>query len=360
VTDQRVIVFPLRSNANSLVAGSGVAALRRRVMAASLVYDTVFLEQGRLEMTVGPRGSSALSVPDEPDATWQTPAQRSVKNGPRFSLSISPHDPTLAPGQAPAQMTQVLESAVTYHWDATFAPFAREVPPGQDWLNWLVSDIQGKGKQLAAQWSRRDMDNPALRRQWPDTLVRSAIVQHVNRDLVIAAANRVAVSQDPLHRRVYVSRYRAESGWRPDGFALPVVVPTLGRLGWKDVAELRAHPGMVTLRRVLWEVEQQAVEEAQGGDLEAAARHAFTRYLASAAAPQRSKVAGIVREHAASLVVAGVIGAVTVNWGGLLGFGTGVALGEAPGLALDVVRYTRARSRPSWVTAFQAIQAVSA
>jgi hypothetical protein len=37
---------------------------------------------------------------------------------------------------------------------------------------------------------------------------------------------------------------------------LRVVVPALGRLGWEDVAELRAHPGMVTLRRVLWEIER--------------------------------------------------------------------------------------------------------
>ena len=155
--------------------------------------------------------------------------------------------------------------------------------------------------------------------------------------MVIAAANRVAVSIDPLHRRVYELRFRATSGWRPDGFVLPCSSsPRSAAWAGEDVAELRAHPGMVTLRRVLWEVEQQALDEAADGDLEAAAHHAFARYLASARRRrERSSVGALVKEHSGSLVVASVLGAVTANWGGLLGFGAGVALGEAPGVALE-------------------------
>ena len=147
MTDQRVLVFPLRSNANSLVAGSGAAALRRRLLAASLVYDVVYLEKGRLEITVGPQGSMVSPGPDDSGVMWQTPAQRSVKHGPRFSLSIGDHDPNAAPaGQVPVPLRQVLESEVTFHWDATFAPFEREVPAECDWLRWIVSDVQGKGE----------------------------------------------------------------------------------------------------------------------------------------------------------------------------------------------------------------------
>jgi hypothetical protein len=181
----------------------------------------------------------------------------------------------------------------------------------------------------------------------------------VNRDLVLAAASGVAVMQDPLHRRVYESRFRLESGWRPDGFVLPVVVPTVTGLHWQDVADLRGHRAMSAFRQVLREVEFQALEEAAGGDLEAAAHHAFERYLASASVSGKNGVGAAMRTHMAGLLVGGLTGAVTMDWVGPVGFASAVALGQAPAMATDVVRLRRAKTRPSWVTAYQALDAAS-
>jgi hypothetical protein len=347
---EKVLVVPLRSNAYSLVAGPGVAALRRRLKAASLVYDHVLLEQGRLNMTVGPSGSGESKRADDPDATFQRPVQRSVKGGAKFWLNMAPSD-------QPGAMRTVMHSETTYQWDATFAPFAQEVPGDCDWMHWAQADLQGDAKRLASEWTRRDMESPGLKRQWPDHTVRSAIIKHVNHDLALSATNGFAVTQDPLHRRVYESRFRLESGWRPDGFVLPVVVPSVADLGWQEVADLRRHPGMAAFREVLREVEQQALAEAAGGDLEAAAHHAFERYTAGAVVAGKNGVRGLVKTHLAGLLIGGITGAVTMDWVGPVGFAGAVALGQAPAAMNDVVQFRRARSKPSWVTAYQALVA---
>jgi hypothetical protein len=44
----QTLVFPLRSNAHSLVRGAPVASVRRKLKTASLLYENVILESGVL------------------------------------------------------------------------------------------------------------------------------------------------------------------------------------------------------------------------------------------------------------------------------------------------------------------------
>ncbi|WP_457112074.1 hypothetical protein [Marmoricola sp. URHA0025 HA25] len=139
-----------------------------------------------------------------------------------------------------------------------------------------------------------------------------------------------------------------------------MIVPTVADLGWQDVADLRRHPGMAAFREVLRDVEQQALDEAAGGDLEAAAHHAFERYIVSGAVIGKKRVGGLVKTHLAGLFIGGITGAVTIDWVGPVGFAGAVALGQAPAAVNDVLRLRRARSKPSWLTAYQVLSSAPA
>lgn len=345
---QKSLLVPLRSNAHSLVAGPGVSAMRHRLKFASLVYDHIYLEQGRLRVTVGPTGSMEARIPDDPDVDFQSSHQRSTKRAPKFVLNIGFDD-------EPESMRTVIHSDATYRWDATLAPFARELPGGTDWVHWGSTSLAGEGKRLAAEWTRKDMESPALVRKWPDHIVRSALVKHVNHDLVVGAFSGLAISQDPLHRAVYESRYRLDSSWKPDGFVLPIVLPSVSGLSWQDIASLREHRGMIAFRRTLDEVEAEALREASDGDLESAAHHAFERFVASEAVAGKNSLSTLAKTHTAGLLFGGLTGALTLDWVGSIGFAGAVVVGQVPGFAEDVVRLRRMRRKPSWVSAYQAV-----
>lgn len=44
--DESVLVVPLRSNAHTLLTGGPVAAMRRRLKHASLLFDALYLDSG--------------------------------------------------------------------------------------------------------------------------------------------------------------------------------------------------------------------------------------------------------------------------------------------------------------------------
>jgi hypothetical protein len=60
--------------------------------------------------------------------------------------------------------------------------------------------------------------------------------------------------------------------------------PAVANLEWEQVVEVRAHRSIDRFRKVLNEVEAQALQESSAtGDVEAATHHAYESYLASAA-----------------------------------------------------------------------------
>ncbi|WP_395695589.1 hypothetical protein [Nocardioides sp.] len=114
----------------------------------------------------------------------------------------------------------------------------------------------------------------------------------------------------------------------------------------------------MAFREVLREVEQQALDEAAGGDLEAAAHHAFERYLASVATTAKTTVRDLAKTHLRGLLVGSVVGAITLDWVGPVGFAGAVALGQAEPVVGDIVRLRRAKSKPSWLAAYQSLTAM--
>lgn len=89
--------FPIRSNAHSLVSGSGVAGVRRRIKLASVISDQLWLDEGTLDVQAGPMASAAFWVPPNPNErpNWQTPAERgSSTNSYRMKAWQVPSAPT--------------------------------------------------------------------------------------------------------------------------------------------------------------------------------------------------------------------------------------------------------------------------
>jgi hypothetical protein len=72
------LVFPLRSNGKSLLAGAPVNSVRGRIKYASLFYDRVLLEGGVHSLQAGPNGFFSAVHPADPSFPphWQTPAER--------------------------------------------------------------------------------------------------------------------------------------------------------------------------------------------------------------------------------------------------------------------------------------------
>ena len=165
--------------------------------------------------------------------------------------------------------------------------------------------------RTADRWRRADQDNPALLRALPDRFVRNSVIKNADRDLASAARGRGSCIVDSLHQEVIAQRFEASSSRRLVGFAVPVLFPQVGDLPWEAIAELRRAPEITRLRRVTAEVEHEAAAECAGGDVEAAARHAYERHLEALSGTVDS-MGTVVRKTAASVIIGGATGASTL------------------------------------------------
>lgn len=193
--NESILVVPLRANAHTLVSGAPVAALRRRLKFASLFYDHLFLEAGIFTASAGPNGSSGfVSPPTEAHpARWQTPAERRAGTGDSFMVLI---DGRVA-----------VSSEASISWSATLQPFADELPPGIDWVEFVKSsNPTGEADRLAQRWRLNDQRNGALESAIPVRFVRNLVIDNANRDLVLAVAAGAAVTIDRLHNQVVAQR----------------------------------------------------------------------------------------------------------------------------------------------------------
>lgn len=88
--NESTLVIPLRSNASTLLAGAPVAAFRRRLKYASILFDRLFLEGGVLRLNAGPSLSSSMVEPfnEQEPPRWQTPAARHAAELTPFQLAV--------------------------------------------------------------------------------------------------------------------------------------------------------------------------------------------------------------------------------------------------------------------------------
>lgn len=350
-SDSSRIVFPLRSNAKTLLTGKPLSSVRRRMKLASLLYDTVLLEAGVATIQAGPTAATSMCHPVKPGESvrWQTPTERGAAQRLPFFINIGPET---TPGVPAQRMVRVAESESAICWEATLEPFKGELPPGCDWIEWVESHdpVSGDAGRLLRSWVRQDHENAALRHAIPERFVRSQVVKHANRDLVLAIGTDAAVSQDSLHVEVIRNRFEDDhTAWRLTGYALPLLVPDVGALPWEALAALRREKGLQQLRGVLEEVELETSDVAlAGGDLEAAVHHAAENQLAKLAGKVDS-VAGITKRTAVGLVVGAASGVATVAVTGPIGLIAEPVIGSGIGAVLDYRSVRRDRRARQWV-----------
>jgi len=332
--------------------------MRRRLKYASVFYDRLYLEAGILHMQAGPNGAVSFVEPatDQRPARWQTPRERHMAEQQQFLwLMGREHTPGV-----PAETAQVaVQSDTTVCWDATLQPFAVELPPDARWVDFVRPPApSGEAGRLADQWRWADQRNSSLEEAIPVRHVRNAIIDNANRDLVIAAASGAAVAIDPVHLQVVAQRFRDDGQWRARGYVVPVLFPQVGELPWEAIADLRGEPNIARFRAVLREVEEEATAEASGGDVEAAAHHAYENHLASAA-DRLEGVAGPARRAVTGFMVGSGLGFATSGLTGPLGVLAGSGLGATGSAAVDVVKMVRRRRSRGWISVHQRIGALT-
>jgi hypothetical protein len=343
------LYVPLRSNAKSLVTGAPIAALRRRLKYGSLFHDSLILESGILRMNAGGGGSSSwINQPSEHEQPrWETPRQRHQAEQSPFQLSIGKET---TPGVPAAEMQPVLASDSAIAWTATLLPFADELPAAVDWIQFgRFGKPSRTVEQIAQRWIWADQRNARLESAIPGRFVRDAVIKNADNDLAVAMAAGCTMTMDGLHSQVIARRFGDEQGWQLRGYSIPILFPQIGDWSWKDIADLRGDKNIARFRAVLREVEAEAAEEAAGGDLEAAAHHAYERHLARAM-PALTGLGSVARTTAVGFVIGGLTGFLTMGITGPGGPLAGAALGVIPGTAAgirDVYRQHRSRG---WMT----------
>jgi hypothetical protein len=327
------IYFPLRSNAAGLVAGGGVALVRRRIIIAGLLHDAVNLEQGFHLSWAGPDGSSSMTSHSEQGEPWQTTFDRRKRTGAvhHFAMRLDS-----APADTP--MRAMIVTPASFSWRATFEPFRQELPASAaSWLHFGWYDDSPESKQLVRDWEtadrmaayRRDGLKPR-RAPAQGQFVRDKILDGAYNDLALAAIARVGVSLDRRHH-IGVQARLAAGDAKPVGgqYALDVLFPI--DIGWGDVPELRAMRGFRDYVAVVRELEQLSLADASTlGELDDRIKARYRARVAKAA--EQLAFGGRVTMATISLVVGAAAGVVNPGLGVAAAAGSFVAQ-EAIGLA---------------------------
>jgi hypothetical protein len=324
VAGPSTIYFPLRSNASALFAGSGVAGVRRRILAAALLNDEVVLESGLHTSWAGATGGFSSTSHGNDSARWQTPRARGQATGERHYVSVRSSD---APDTAP--MHPIIISPAEFSWEATFEPFRRELPASASgWLAFGFIDDDGPANEIVRGWESIDRRN-AFRAEvrgiaTPShvNFVRPTIVKAGYFDLATAALTGAAVSMDRRHAIAVDERLRAGDAHRLGGYyALEVLLPT--EFTWADVPDLRRHRAIRDYRAIVRDVEAAAIRSAATSiELNDLIRREYERHLVAASTrgvPFSGRVAlqaigfvaGLVADSAAPIVGGAAVTAAT-------------------------------------------------
>jgi hypothetical protein len=295
-TNPSTIFFPLRSNAAALFAGPGVGGVRRRILAAAILNDSVVLEDGVHFSWAGATGGSSMTAHGERQAQWQTPRQRGAATGAQHYVALRPSG---APETAPFH--PVVTGNAVFSWHATFEPFRRELPASAAaWLDFGHMTDDEPAKEIVRGWESSDRAEEFRRyrldpRPEPPggPFVHGAILSGGYYDLAVAASASIAVSVDRRHRRAIEARLRAGDAHHVGGhYALEVLLPV--EFTWTDVSELRRHRALRDYRAIVREVEADAIATSSSGSFDEQIHREYERRLVAAAAkgmPFRGRVA---------------------------------------------------------------------
>lgn len=241
------IFFPLRTNANALIVGRGINEVRSRLKLAGLLHDKVYVEEGMMDIHAGPSLSFSISMPsDWREMVWQTPRDRGRSTG--FSVSLQPsNDASASP--------LVQSSPTSIYWRPTFEPFKREMPSVFPWMQFTGVKFSAAGEaampRVAASMGAVLPDQPKI--------VRDVVVKAVAHD-VVAGADGTGLSFDRFHTALVEDLVRKGMATPVAGAgALTVIFPAAGSLSWDDVNDLRSIASVKSFRRILSEIEHDAM-----------------------------------------------------------------------------------------------------
>ncbi len=354
VSSPSILVVPLASNAHGLLSGAPIEAVRHRLKVASLLYDQVFLEFGTVDVHAGPGGSFVGRHPEEV-RSWQTAQDRHRDMAARFSIAMGREQVRGVPART---LTPVLNSATTVHWVATLEPFRSELPVGCDWIEFRgrLGPLPTEVTDLSRRWSYLDRKNELLSKAFPEHFVRDQIISNANEDAAVCAMSEVALSADSLHSHVMAARLGDVQGWKMQGFAIPILVPSAGDLPWEAIKDLRRDGAMKYLRRMLNDIETDALSvAADAGDLERAVHTSYERRLSEAVGLVEG-MGSVLRKSMVGFAVGGGGGLATACITGPLGIIAGSGVGTALGAALDLRTAARNRRSRAWITAMGRLQ----
>jgi hypothetical protein len=352
---ESALFVPLGSNAHALVdggPGDNVEAVRRRLKFAAITFDKVMLEAGVMDVHAG-TGGSTVDRHGDPDAEFQTDAERTTMEAGGFVMSIGSE---AIPGAASNEMRPIIESENAIAWTATLQPLARELPSECDWIDYITIARDPVLKQTADQWRHIDQRNNVLRDTIPVQFVRNVVLTSANADLALGAHSRVAIMQDKLHRQVIETRFEDEdeNGWQATGFALPIHMPDVTLLDWNTVAKIRNNKYMTDFRKILRDIETQALEQVTADeDIRDVVHRAFRRYILEAV-PKVDGLGAMARDMVADLSIGQMVNVVTAALGPAVGIPVSVAMDAGP-TAFNAVRGRKHR----WTSVYQQLQGES-
>ena len=319
------IYFPLRTNASSLAAGPSASAVRRRILAAGLLHETVVLEQGIHVAWAGPAGASEWTSHSPMPHRWQLLKARGDAGRRTHYFAVTPAGST--------ERHVLVSTPVEFSWEATFEPFRAEAPASATWLAFGYPTDDRPIKQVVAEWQQAArLAGFAAGRSEP-TFVEGALLSAGYYDLATSAVSGYGVSIDRRHR-VAIDRSVREGGAHrlPGHAALAVLLPS--DVSWADVSELRTMRGIRDYRRILAEAEDAALDSATSvEDFERLVNTKYAGALAKAASrgPSLSARMGFAL---VSFVVGEAAGVAAPFVGGAAASAASFTAGEAIGRAM--------------------------
>jgi hypothetical protein len=171
LTPTGAVYFPLAANAHALVTGSALAGIRARMKTASILYDHVLIEAGKLEIQAGPTGARRSKLGPRLDGAyaWQTAKRRGGQQKSGFTISAAMEKQYGVPAQGPYHT--VVQSLASISWEPTFEPFLPEVGK-YPWVIFGAAQPGSEHDKLVKRWKRLDDHIPGLASLFPDRFVR--------------------------------------------------------------------------------------------------------------------------------------------------------------------------------------------
>jgi hypothetical protein len=311
-----------------MLIGPAGNRLEQRMKMASLLFDEVLVEDEWISVAAG-ETVAMTAVTRKHLSAWSTPRQRGTlyKQG-RYTIMGAPPDAgglptnTVGPGFA---------------WVATYDPIRAHLPRRAGWIEFvppfrLSQDGDQATSDLADEVARRGDGTLGL-----SPGGRRLVTKSMALDLLAASNLQAVASFDRLHSlaaRSFLTResvalpMKSVPGLRP----LELLIPSVSNLSWEDIVRARKTRGLMDLRKVLAEIEEEASEAAASDlDFERLVHRGLEQRMAVELKGNSLWALGSGGIKIAVGLVLGLFGPV----GGLIGAG---------GSALEIAKGTRGRS----------------